>query len=158
MAILQVKNLTKRFGPPAGGFTAVDNISFSLREGEILGLLGPNGAGKTTTIDILLGLTKVTSGEINIFALPFEKNRVNILKNMNFSAAYVDMPWRLKVKENLFTFARLYEVDYYREKVDRLMKEFKIFDLKEKLTNQLSSGQFARLHLSKAFINDPKLL
>ena len=62
--VLEVKNLTKKFGK----FTAVDNISFSLREGEILGLLGPNGAGKTTTIDILLGLTKVTSGEINIFA------------------------------------------------------------------------------------------
>ncbi|KKP61363.1 MAG: Daunorubicin resistance ABC transporter ATP-binding subunit, DrrA [Candidatus Roizmanbacteria bacterium GW2011_GWA2_34_18] len=59
MAIIQVKNLTKKFGPSAGGFTAVDNISFELKEGEILGLLGPNGAGKTTTIDMLLGLTKL---------------------------------------------------------------------------------------------------
>lgn len=154
MDILQVKNLTKRFKQ----FKAVDNISFSLREGEILGLLGPNGAGKTTTIDILLGLTKPTSGEINIFGLPFEENRVKLLKNMNFSAAYVDMPWRLKVKENLYTFARLYEVDDYQEKVDQLLQDFRIFDLREKLNNQLSSGQLARLHLCKAFINSPRLL
>ena len=113
MAILRVKNLTKKFGPPAGGFTAVDNISFDLKEGEILGLLGPNGAGKTTTIDILLGLTKPTTGKVEMFGLPFEANREKILKQMNFSAAYVNLPWRLKVWENLYTFGRLYEVEDY---------------------------------------------
>src|SRR3989338_7346761 len=151
MAILQVKNLTKRFGPPAGGFTAVDNISFYLREGEILGLLGPNGAGKTTTIDILLGVTKPTSGKITIFNLPFEENRVQILKQMNFSAAYINLHWSLKVWENLYTFARLYEVDGFKEKVQKLMKEFKLYNLKDKPTDSLSSGQLTRLYLCKAF-------
>src|SRR3990167_7906632 len=132
MAILQVKNLTKKFGPPAGGFTAVDNISFDLKEGEILGFLGPNGAGKTTTIDMLLGLTTPTSGSINMFGLPFEQNRVSILKRMNFSASYINMPWLLKVRENLYTFARLYEVDNYKEKVKKLMEEFQLTNLKDK--------------------------
>lgn len=152
--ILSVSNLTKKFGQ----FTAVDNISFQIAEGEVLGLLGPNGAGKTTTIDMLLGLTKPTSGEINIFGLPFEQNRVEILKKMNFSASYINLPWRLKLWENLYTFARLYEVDNYRQKVDKLLMDFKIFDLKEKLTDSLSSGQLTSLYLCKAFINNPRLI
>lgn len=154
MSVLKVTNLTKKFG----SFAAVDNISFELKEGKILGLLGPNGAGKTTTIDMLLGLLKPTSGEIEVFGLPFDDNRVKILKQMNFSAAYVNLPWRLKVWENLYTFARLYEVDDYKTKVDKLLQEFKIQDLKDKLTDALSSGQLARLYLCKAFINNPRLL
>ena len=154
MAVLQLKNLTKKFG----SFTAVDNISFDLKEGEILGLLGPNGAGKTTTIDMLLGLTKPTTGEIKIFNLPFEENREKILKQMNFSAAYVNLPWRLKVWENLYTFGRLYEVENYKEKIEILIKEFQLFDLRNNLTDSLSSGQLTRLYLCKAFVNNPRLL
>lgn len=150
----KVTNLTKKFD----GFTAVDNISFEIKEGEILGLLGPNGAGKTTTIDMLLGLIKPTGGEIKIFGLPLEENRKKILKQMNFSAAYVNLPWRLKVFENLYTFARLYEVADFREKVDELSEQFKIKDLKNKLTRDLSSGELARVYLCKAFINQPRLL
>lgn len=155
---LVVQNLVKTFKQKNTQFIAVNNISFNIKEGEILGFLGPNGAGKTTTIDMLLGLVKPTSGEIKIFDLPFEQNRIEILKQMNFSAAYVNLPWRLKIIENLYTFARLYEVDDYKKRVDELLKEFKIYDLKDKLTEQLSSGQLARLYLCKAFINRPKLL
>jgi len=158
MAILQVKNLTKKFGPPAKRFIAVNNISFEVKEGEVLGLLGPNGAGKTTTIDMLLGLTKPTTGEIKIFDLPFEENRERILKQMNFSAAYVNLPWRLKVWENLYTFGRLYEVENYKEKIEILIKEFKLSDLRNNLTDSLSSGQLTRLYLCKAFVNNPRLL
>jgi len=154
MAVLQVKNLTKRFG----AFTAVDNISFDLKEGEILGFLGPNGAGKTTTIDILLGLTTPTSGTMDFFGLPFEKNRVEILKKMNFSASYISMPWLLTVRENLYTFARLYEIDNMKEKVGQLMEEFQLTNLQNKLLNDLSSGQLTKLFLCKGFLNDPKLL
>ena len=107
---------------------------------------------------MLLVLIKPTSGEIRIFGLPFENNREQVLKQMNFSAAYVNLPWRLKVFENLYTFARLYEVENYKEKVDKLLEEFKIQELKDSLTNDLSSGQLARLYLCKAFINNPKLL
>lgn len=75
MDILKVKSLTKQFGNNNKRFTAVDNISFSLKEGEILGLLGPNGAGKTTTIHILLGITQATSGSIEYFNKMFEKSK-----------------------------------------------------------------------------------
>ena len=153
-AIVEVKNLTKRFGD----LTAVDNISFRIFEGEILGLLGPNGAGKTTTINMLLGLVRPTAGKIKIFGLSFEKNREKILGQMNFSAAYINLPWRLKVFENLYILARLYGVKDYKKKVDRLLSEFQIRGARNKLMRDLSSGQMARVHLCKAFVNNPKLL
>lgn len=164
MAILSVINLTKKFPAKRKSFfkkeyfTAVNNISFDLKEGEILGLLGPNGAGKTTTIDMLLGLIKPTSGNINIFDLDFEKNRSAILQKMNFAASYLNLVWRLKVIENLYTFARLYDVANYRQKINDLIQEFGIDDLRDKLLMDLSSGQLTRVYVCKAFVNDPQLL
>lgn len=93
-----------------------------------------------------------------MFGLPFEINRANILKRMNFSAAYINLPWSLKVIENLYTFARLYEVDDYKEKVDKLMDEFQLTNLKDKRADELSSGQLAKLYICKSFVNNPKLL
>ena len=62
--VIEIKNLKKQFGPQAGGFIAVDDISFSVKKGEIVGLLGPNGAGKTTTFYTVCGLVKPTSGKV----------------------------------------------------------------------------------------------
>lgn len=70
-AVLQVSHLTKKFDK----FVAVDNVSFELNEGEILGLLGPNGAGKTTTIQMLLGVLTPTSGEVRYFGSDLSKDR-----------------------------------------------------------------------------------
>ncbi len=156
--ILEVKNLTKKFASSTGEFTAVNNISFSIKEGEIVGLLGPNGAGKTTTIDMLLGLLKPTSGKITIFGKDFENNRQSILQNMNFSAAYINLPYKMKVIENLYTFGRLYSVPNYRAKTDEILQDFQLSNLRDKFMKDLSSGQAARVYLAKAFINDPKLL
>ena len=78
--IVEVRKLTKRFGD----FTAVDNISFDIHEGEILGLLGPNGAGKTTTIHMLLGLITPTSGTIHMFGLDLAQHRETILNKSIF--------------------------------------------------------------------------
>lgn len=152
--ILEVKNLAKKFGD----FTAVDNISFSIKEGEIVGLLGPNGAGKTTTIDMLLGILKPTSGLIRVFGKEFEKNRQSILQDMNFSAAYINLPYRMKIWESLYTFGRLYSVSNYKQKTEDLLEEFQLRDLKNKYMKDLSSGQQVRVYLAKSFINDPKLL
>src|SRR5947209_19845964 len=95
--IVQVRNLTKRFGD----FTAVDGVSFDIRQGEILGLLGPNGAGKTTSIQMLLGLITPPAGEIRIFGLPFDRHREEILGRGNFSSTYVSMAQPLTVEANL---------------------------------------------------------
>lgn len=153
-AILEVKNLTKKFNK----YTAVDSISFRVREGEIVGLLGPNGAGKTTTIAMMLGIIAPTSGEISVFGLPFAKNRETILKQMNYSSAYIKAPWRLTVWEHLYVFALMYEVPHPKEKIKEVLRLFNFTDSRNVLNGDLSSGNMARLNLCKAFINQPRVV
>lgn len=153
-SIIKVKNLVKKFKD----FTAVDGISFDVKEGTITGLLGPNGAGKTTTIQMLLDIISPTSGEINIFGLSLAKNRQKILSKLNFSSPYVAMPGNLKVWENLNTFARLYGVHDLKGKIKELSHLFDTESFLKKMTSELSTGQLTRLNLTKALLNDPKLL
>lgn len=152
--ILTVKHLTKVFN----GITAVNNISFELYEGEILGFLGPNGAGKTTTIQMILGLITPSKGEITMFDKDIKTHREEILSKVNFSSAYVSLPGNLKVEENLYTFARLYGVKNYKKRIQELADFFEIKQLLPKLYISLSSGQSTRVNLAKALLNSPKLL
>jgi ABC-2 type transport system ATP-binding protein len=152
--IIQVKNLIKKYN----GTTAVDNISFEIYGGSITGLLGPNGAGKTTTIQMLLDLVTPTSGKIKIFDKDLRIFREEILQQLNFSSAYVNMPYNLTVWENLATFARIYGVKNIRKKINDLADFFQIREFLPKVTATLSTGQLTRLNLAKALLNDPKLL
>src|SRR5881397_902062 len=152
--IVQVRNLTKRFGD----FTAVDGVSFDIRQGEILGLLGPNGAGKTTTIQMLLGLITPTAGEIRMFGLPFDRHREEILGRVNFSSTYVSMPQALTVEENLRVVGKLYGMDRITSRIDDIVKRLEMEEFRSKITRKLSSGQMTRLSLAKAFLTSPKVL
>ena len=152
--IISVNRLTKRFGD----LTAVNGLTFSVQRGEILGLLGANGAGKTTTIQLLLGLTTPTSGEIRIFGLDLRKHRRTILQRVNFSSAYIALPSNLTVRENLSVFARLYGVRDANRRILELLDLFEIPQILNQITGSLSSGQLTRLNLCKAFLNDPEVL
>lgn len=152
--ILEVKNLNKKFG----NFTAVDNLSFNIREGEVLGLLGPNGAGKTTTIQMLLGIMSPTKGSVRYFGKDLEKNREEILKQINFSSTYISMPWLFTVSEILGIFALLYEIPDKDKRIKKLLEEFEIEHLAKVQYYNLSAGEKTRLFLTKAFINYPKLI
>jgi ABC-2 type transport system ATP-binding protein len=152
--VLQVTNLRKRFGD----FTAVDDVSFSMQPGEILGLLGPNGAGKTTTIHMLLGLITPTAGSIRVFGLDLSTHRETILERVNFSSTYISMPQSLTVEENLWVVARLYGMVDIARRVDQVLKKLEIEELRRKVTRHLSSGQLTRLTLAKAFLTEPKIL
>src|SRR5881409_927198 len=152
--IVQVRNLTKRFGD----FTAVDGVSFDIRQGEILGLLGPNGAGKTTTIQMLLGLITPTAGSIRMFGLDLARHRETILSQINFSSTYISMPYSLTVEENLRVVARLYGLKDVRRHIDDVVKKLEMEEFRTKLTRKLSSGQMTRLSLAKAFLTEPKVL
>lgn len=152
--MLQVTNLCKRFGD----FTAVDDVSFSMQPGEILGLLGPNGAGKTTTIHMLLGLITPTAGSIRMFGLDLATHRETILGRVNFSSTYISMPQSLTVEENLWVVARLYGMADIARRVDQVLKKLEIDELRRKVTRHLSSGQLTRLTLAKAFLTEPKIL
>jgi ABC-2 type transport system ATP-binding protein len=152
--VVEVKELTKRYDK----LVAVDRVSFEIYQGEILGLLGPNGAGKTTMIQMLLGLLTPTSGEIKILGMDLSKHREAILSQVNFSSAYVAMPYSLTVIENLTVFARLYGIKNPRAKIETLLKAFEMEPMRTKVTGTLSSGQITRLCLAKALLNDPKIL
>ncbi|MFA6389818.1 MAG: ABC transporter ATP-binding protein, partial [Patescibacteria group bacterium] len=122
MNVLEVKNLTKKFGR----FTAVDDISFSLKEGEILGLLGANGAGKTTTIQMLLGVLNPTGGQVMYFGKDLGKHREEILEEVNFSSTYTNMPWELTVRENLAWASYLYKIKDRKKRIEEMIDIFRL--------------------------------
>lgn len=152
--ILEVKNLTKTFGKTA----VVDDISFTLQEGEILGMLGSNGAGKTTIIQMLLGVLAPTNGEILYFGKRFQEHREEILEHVNFSSTYTNLPWLLTVKENLTTFAYMYRIKNRAQRVQKIASVFKLEDIYDMQIQELSAGQITRVNLAKAFLNFPKIL
>ena len=152
--IVQVRNLAKRFN----GFTAVDGISFDIREGEILGLLGPNGAGKTTTIQMLLGLVTPSAGSIRMFGLDLDAHREEILGQVNFSSTYISLPFALTVEENLRVVAKLYGLSDISRRIDDVVKKLEMEAFRSKVTRKLSSGQMTRLALAKAILTEPKVL
>lgn len=152
--VLSARHLTKRFA----AFTAVDDISFEIRPGEILGLLGPNGAGKTTTIQMLLGLVTPTTGSIHVFGLDLATHREEILEQVNFSSTYISMPYSLTVEENLRVVARLYGLTQVQRRIDDMVKKLEMEEFRSKITRKLSSGQMTRLTLAKAFLTQPKIL
>jgi ABC-2 type transport system ATP-binding protein len=153
-SVLNVTNLKKVFGT----FTAVDGISFSVGEGEIVGLLGPNGAGKTTTIQMLLSLMIPTSGSIDFFGMSLFAHREEILQRINTSSGYARLPWRLTVWENLNVYAHLYHVAKPKEKIASLAARFEATDLLPQTFRDLSAGQMTRVLLIKSLLNDPELL
>jgi ABC-2 type transport system ATP-binding protein len=152
--IVDVRGLRKEFGNTA----AVEDLSFEVKRGEILGLLGANGAGKTTTIHMLLGLITPTRGTIKIFGEEMHSSRVHILKRMNFASAYQSLPYNLRVWENLFVFAEIYGVRNGKKKIDQLLEMFELSHMRNKITGSLSSGEQTRVTLCKALLNDPELL
>jgi ABC-2 type transport system ATP-binding protein len=156
--ILSVNKLKKIYTatPPV---VAVDEISFDLREGEILGLLGPNGSGKTTTIQMLLGTLLNTSGSIFYFGKDFSRHRSEILQHVTFASTYTSLPWVLTLAENLEVFGYLYGYSKKesRKLFDPLLERFGILDKKYTRVSSLSAGQVTRLMLVKAFFIKPKI-
>ncbi|HEY6394760.1 MAG TPA: ABC transporter ATP-binding protein [Candidatus Binataceae bacterium] len=152
--LAEVDHITKKFDD----VTAVDDVSFALGEGEIVGLLGPNGAGKTTSIHMILGLITPTAGDIRIFGKHLSAHREEILQRMNFTSPYVAFPYRLTVMENLLVFALMYDVANPRGRIAELLELFDIERLRDKPIAKLSSGENTRVGLCKALMNSPALL
>ena len=152
--LVEVKNLKKNYG----SIEAVKDISFNIKENEIIGLLGPNGSGKTTTIGMMLGLLKPSNGEILIDGKKIEENRIEILQKINFISPYIELPKKLTVKQNLIVYGKLYNVIDLKNRIEYLVEKLRLSDLLNKLTGELSSGQKNRVSLAKALINNPTVL
>jgi len=156
--ILKVRDLVKIY-PGKPPFKAVDQISFDLKEGEILGLLGPNGAGKTTTIHMLLGTLTYSSGSISYFGTEFKKNRHDVLQHVAFASTYVNLPWMLTIDQNLEVFGRIYGLSgaEIKQRSEPLLERFGIASKRKSKVTALSAGQLTRLILVKAFLVKPKI-
>ncbi len=152
--VLSARGLTKTFG----GFTAVDHISFSLKEGEVLGILGPNGAGKTTTLFMLLDLITPTSGELNMFGMRYAEDREKILQRVNIASAYMDMVPRMTIMENLLIMAMLYQVKNPRQVIISWAHSMGIESILGQEYQKLSAGQKTRAQMCKAFVSSPEIL
>ena len=151
---IEVINLSKIYKSKK----AVKNINFKVNEDEIIGLLGPNGCGKTTTIGMILGLLKPTEGKVLINGKDIEKDKISLLRRMNFISPYIELPKKLKVKQNLIVYGKLYNVKNLENQIEYLSNKLRLNDLLEKITGELSSGQKNRVSLAKALINDPSVL
>ena len=151
---LEIINLSKAYDAKE----AVKNISFKLRQNEIIGILGPNGCGKTTTIGMILGLLKPTKGKILINGIEIESQRVDLLNKLNFISPYIELPKKLTVKQNLEVYGRLYDVKKLKLQIDYLCEKLRLYEFINKITGELSSGQKNRVSLAKSIINDPTVL
>ena len=154
MPLLEASHLSKSFGI----FRAVTDVSFQLREREILGVLGPNGAGKTTLIQMLLGALTPTAGEVTYFGTSLKENRGEILEKINFSSTYTHLPWDLTVKQNLTVAAYLYDIKDRNKRIAKISTSFRLDPLLSKRLHTLSAGQMTRVNLAKSFINFPQIL
>jgi ABC-2 type transport system ATP-binding protein len=151
---LQITHLSKRYA----SVVAVDDISFAVQRGEIVGLLGPNGAGKTTTISMILGVLEPTSGTILIEGIDLALQRELALAHANFAAVYATLPGNLTVHQNLRVFGLIYAIADLRQRVEALIEQFDLQALRNTKAGLLSSGEQTRLALAKAMINQPRLL
>lgn len=153
---VDVRNLTKKFG----NFTAVNNISFKIKKGEIFGFLGPNGAGKTTTIRMLCGLMDSTEGEAYVGGYDINNQSEDIKKIIGYMSQKFSLYDDLTVSENIDFFAGIYQT----KKEDRSAKKKEIIAISElvgmenTLTGNLASSTKQHLALGCALINDPQII
>lgn len=167
MIPLEVHNLTKIFTTRArwpfgtkNTFKAVDNLSFNIHPGEIVGLLGINGAGKTTTIQMLMGTLTPSKGTIKYFGQDFEKTGPQALTHVTHASGYDKLPANLTVWDNLDIFGRLYLMDTRErhKRIESLLAFFKMESFAKRRTGTLSAGQMTRVILIKAFLPHPRLI
>lgn len=140
---------------------AVNDISFSVKEGEIFGLLGPNGAGKTTTIKILTTLLAPSKGEAKIFGYNCFGQEKFIRPNINFIfGGERGLYWRLSAYENLMYFGDLYKVSekILKNRIEMLLDLVGLKGREEEKVEGFSKGMKQRLQIARGLINDPKIL
>jgi len=154
MELIQVEQLVKKFDD----LVAVDQVSFSIGQGEIFGFLGPNGAGKTTTLSILSTLLKPTSGRawVNGYDVMTQKSQVRQSIGVVFQDPTLDE--ELTARENMDIHGRLYGMRHRREKIDALLELVELENRKNQLVKQFSGGMKRRLEIARGLLHEPRIL
>lgn len=154
--MIEVKNVTKKYGKTV----AVENISFTIKEGEIIGLLGPNGAGKSTTMNMLTGFIEQTEGEIIIDGYDILKKSKKAKKEIGYMPEGVPLYTDLTVKEFVTYMAEIKKVDKKtrKQKIEEIIKQTGLKEVEKKLTKNLSRGYKQRVSMAGALVGGPKIL
>ena len=154
--MIQLKNVTKKYG----NFIAVEDISFDIKEGEIIGLLGPNGAGKSTTMNMITGFIEQTEGEILIDGINILKKPKKAKKEIGYMPEGVPLYSDLTVKEFVTYMAQIKKVNKkeIKEKVQKTLKDTGLADVQNKLIKNLSRGYKQRVSLAGTLVSNPKIL
>ena len=154
--MIEVKNVTKKYG----NFVAVDNISFTVKDGEVVGFLGPNGAGKSTTMNMITGFIEPTDGSIIVNGFDVQKKGINAKKQIGYMPEGVPLYTELTVKEFITYMAELKKVKKKerKEKVQKALTETGLKDVEKKLIRNLSRGYKQRVSLAGALVGDPEVI
>jgi len=154
--MIVVNNLTKKFGR----FVANNHLCFEVKKGEIFGFLGANGAGKTTAIKILCGLSKPTSGEVNVAGFNIYTQQNLIKKNIGYMSQRFSLYEDLTIVENIRFYAGIYGLQkkVIKEKTQILIEMLALEKAKDKLIKDLPLGWKQKLALSVAVFHEPKIL
>ena len=154
--MIEVENLTKEYG----GFRAIDNISFSVEKGEILGFLGPNGAGKTTVMRILTCFFPPTKGKAIVAGYNCFEDSLNVRKRIGYLPQRVPLYEDMKVSDYLRFVAAIKgtPTKEVNRKAAKVMDDCGLSDVSNKLINTISGGYRQRVGIAQALINDPEVL
>lgn len=153
---MEIRNLTKRFG----SFTAVDNISFHVRKGEIFGFLGANGAGKTTAMRILCGLSRPTEGKGTVAGFDINREQEKIKKHIGYMSQKFSLYPDLTVKENIRLFGGIYGLGdrKIKEKTVEMLDMLDMKDVRDTLAGSLPLGWKQKLSFSIALVHEPQII
>lgn len=154
--MIEVKELTKTYGERS----AINNVSFSVRKGEILGFLGPNGAGKSTTMKILSGFVPSTSGQVSVNGFDVRKNPTEVKASIGYLPENPPVYGSMPVEDYLQFAARLHRVpkDKVKAAVSLAMEKCNISDVRKRLIGNLSKGYRQRVGLAQAIAHNPPVL
>lgn len=151
---IEVSGLTKLYGQ----FTAVSDLSFAVRPGEVIGLVGPNGAGKTTTLRCLAGIIPPTRGAVRIGGFDMAQNPIEAKRRLAFFPDEPRLFEYLTVDQHLTFTARIYGVTDYQEIGGRLLEELEMADKRNKIPGELSRGMKQKLVIACGLLHSPRVI
>lgn len=154
--MIEVKNVSKKYG----NFVAIDDISFTINDGEVVGFLGPNGAGKSTTMNMITGFIEQTDGNIMVNGFDTIKKAKYAKKEIGYMPEGTPLYTDLTIREFVTYMAELKKIDkkIKKEKVQEILKETNLDIMQNKLIKNLSRGQKQRVSLAGTLVGDPKIL
>lgn len=154
--MIEISGLTKRFG----GFTAVDNLSFAVKQGEVLGFLGPNGAGKSTTMKMITGFLLPTEGSVSVYGQDMSHNPMEAKRRIGYLPEGAPAYGEMTVLEFLSFVAKVRGVPKVnvQQRVEHVVKKINLEKVVDKTVDTLSKGYGRRLGLAQAIIHDPDVL